>query len=847
MGKAGRRKKNRQKRKEKQAPLHGGGDSASLSSAISNPQSAVHRLRHTDPRIRHEALVALQASVLSQIRCGGGSRQVSLKVLQAVREQVTSSDLECSAVAADCLAQYLSATSSSSDNSDQQKQTTASWGLVLLGRLEDCRMALVEQQQQSQSTKTKSENQRKKALKTKNQWYAVSAPCFIALCQLIENNGHALNQINLQKKTFVEVVFGLLSLGLNLDTTGSHHGNSNSQASTMEEDMAMKDASEDLGEGGKIFAQHDMIFEELRKTTELYAARSLHSALDDNWELAEVLKDGESVNAWKTLLGGITEKKANNNASESAATLFPATTRLHLIGCLVNLYQLALYNDDRHASALWSEELLLEYGLRIDGENENHGLLMQVLFCRENQPGAFHARLSTLEDKYRKAQVLLEKQIDDQKLEAEVDAEVRERKEPAKMIARRQKKAKEAKMIAEAEADVANTDMMDADDDVVEVRTSGKITNREQDGEEAVNEAMLEWTSTTGQIQLALEIFTNLVSTWISVPEDQVADDKPMAICDASIASKSTKSKIFNLINGIDMASRLADMLQTLCQFLGEGKRKNQRDEMDDDESKGNYCEYEADDPIRVDLEETIGKVAACLINCILSGIIAATTTSNIAGNSCCPVKDVVWNSILRDLNIELNGSRNGQETPVANNAVVDAYAAVLVVVMETNPSILYQDKESPNLFQEYIALFQRLLPRRDAVCLLSWTVLKLITTIETTTTHTEAMVQSITEKFLELLAKKVDNNDTEVKTAVMNTQMQILKTFMDWYGNDNFYPQLYNKLGVSTTISSCLTSISNELNGCSVSGIDEEQMEILHNSERFIEYKKSLEQNNRL
>ena len=134
---------------------------------------------------------------------------------------------------------------------------------------------------------------------------------------------------------------------------------------------------------------------------------------------------------------------------------------------------------------------------------------------------------------------------------------------------------------------------------------------------------------------------------------------------------------------------------------------------MDDDESKGKYCEYEADDPIRVDLEETIGKVAACLINCILSGIIAAATTSNIAGNSCCPVKDVVWNPILRDLNIEFNGSRNGQKTHDVNNAIVDAYAAVLVVVLETNPSILYRDRGSPNLFQEYVVLFQRLLPRR--------------------------------------------------------------------------------------------------------------------------------------
>ena len=219
MGKAGRRKKNRQKRKEQLSsdPIHATVDD-NVSNIIVNPQSAVHRLRHADPKVRHAALVALQASVLSQARCAS-HKPVSMKVLQAVREQVTSNDLECSAVAADCLAQYLLSISSSAknaNNSDQQKQTVASWALVLLGRLEDCRKALEEQRQQQQEAAkanvTISKNQQKKAEKTKKRWYAVSAPCLIALCQLIEDNGYALDQINLQKKTFVQVVFGLLSL-----------------------------------------------------------------------------------------------------------------------------------------------------------------------------------------------------------------------------------------------------------------------------------------------------------------------------------------------------------------------------------------------------------------------------------------------------------------------------------------------------------------------------------------------------------------------------------------------------------------------------------------------------------
>eukprot|EP00536_Pseudo-nitzschia_multiseries_P005476 jgi/Psemu1/254525/estExt_Genewise1Plus.C_1020049 len=840
MGKAGKRKKNRQKRKDQHAPLHGSGDSGSLSSVISNPQSAVHRLRHTDPKTRHEALVALQASVLSQIRCGGGSRQVSLKVLQAVREQVTSNDLECSAVAADCLAQYLSAISSFGDSdmqTDQHKQMTASWALVLLGRLNDCRKALVEQQR-TQSPKKISENQRKKAEKIKKQWYAVSAPCFIALCQLIEKNGHALNQINLQKKTFVEVVFGLLLLGIHTSAEGA--SSSNGQASMTGKDMTMRDDSEEKGTGVKVSARHDTIFEELKKTTELYAARSLHSALDDNWELAEVLTDGESEDAWKALFRGVSEEMTNQNTNELTANALSTTTRLHLIGSLVNLYQLSLYSENRHDTASWPEEVLLEYGLKID---ENQGLLTQVLFCRENQSDDLLARLSNQEDKYRKAETLLDKQKDDQKLEAEVDAKVRERKEPAKLIARRQKKFKEAKreerreqqkakMIAEAERSLADTGMMDVDDgdDNGNDQTSGKITNREQDGEEAVSEALLEWTNSTGKIQLALEILTNLVSTWISAPEGQEGGDEPMSTCDASNASKSFMSKSFQLVNSIDVASRLVSMLQSFCQFLRDGKRGKQRD----------------DDPIRLDVEEMIGKASGCLINCILSGIITSTTNS-VTANSDCPARDAVLNPILRDLHTELNGSRgNDEETPVANYAVVDAYAAVLVVILETNPGILHQENDNPNLFQDYIALFQQILPRRDAVCLLSATVLTWAESAGTTPAKAQAMVRSITEKYLELLLRKTNSNDAEARTALVNTQTQVLKTFMDWYGKDTFYPQLYNEMQVSTAIASCLTSISNELNKSSISGksldIDEEQMEILHNSERFIEYKKNLQ-----
>jgi len=224
MGKQGRRKQ-RQKRNQRRQqvqndPIHNntpvinndGTTIASTSSAIVNPHSAVQQLRNPDPKVRHAALVALQASVLSQL--SSSSRPINIDVLQAVREQVTNNDLECSAVAADCLAQYLSVTADTNNNS-KNKDVTASWSVVLIGRLNDCYQALLAASHEEEgATKVHlSKNQQKKREKVKKQWYAVAAPCLIALCHLIEDNaGNALDRINTEKKTFVEIIFGLLSL-----------------------------------------------------------------------------------------------------------------------------------------------------------------------------------------------------------------------------------------------------------------------------------------------------------------------------------------------------------------------------------------------------------------------------------------------------------------------------------------------------------------------------------------------------------------------------------------------------------------------------------------------------------
>ena len=217
MGKQGRRKQ-RQKRKQQ----GGTGNSKQQAKDPVNPASAVHQLRHADAKTRHAALVALQATVLHP-----SSKQVSLSVLQAIREQVMDNNLECASAAAECLAQYLSFAC-------HYPEQTASWTLVFMGRLDTCHRQI----------------QQKTNLK---QWYALAAPCLRALCKLIEVNELALNQLNLQKQTFLTTIFGLLQ------DTIEFEGNNDDRITGWVCD------------------------------TGIYAARMLHSALDDNDEMASII------------------------------------------------------------------------------------------------------------------------------------------------------------------------------------------------------------------------------------------------------------------------------------------------------------------------------------------------------------------------------------------------------------------------------------------------------------------------------------------------------------------------------------------------------------------------------
>mmetsp|Transcript_12603 Transcript_12603/g.30099 ORF Transcript_12603/g.30099 Transcript_12603/m.30099 type:complete len:610 (-) Transcript_12603:23-1852(-) len=300
-----------------------------------NPSSAAHQLRHPDPKIRHGALVALQANFLHD-----HSKSVNLQVLQAVREQVMDKDMNCASAAAECLAQYVSYA-----DGDTHKDVMASWTLILIGRLDQCLQAL-------QSTPNNSK-----------QWYALAAPSLRALCKLIEMNELALEQMNAQKQTFLSTVFGLLEASANHEAT--------------------------------LDQRHTEWVEE----TGAFAARCIHSSIEDNFEMVNIINGNEKViELWPTLMSKL-----------------PDLAALHVAGCVVALYQAA--------PSKW----------------QSNFIMTQVLPCLSKSMVVNAEGLKCLEDNFRNANQLWMTQKQDDKLEKEVLQKIAKKREPAREIARRLK------------------------------------------------------------------------------------------------------------------------------------------------------------------------------------------------------------------------------------------------------------------------------------------------------------------------------------------------------------------------------------------------------------------------
>jgi hypothetical protein len=766
MGKLGRRKQRQRRKQQQQQPHHLATTTGTISSS-----SAVHKLRHADPKIRLAALMTLQATAFhhdqqpykQQQQQQRNSAVIALPVLQAVREQVMDSDLECAAVAAECLVLYLQtsdddynmdttakstatvvSTRTSSKNTKQRQEATASWSTVLMGRLEQCCTSLLhlQQQQKQQTTEPTRNADSVTSKKHMKAWLAVTTPCINALCLLIETNGSALEQILLQRQTFCRVLFGLLDLML----------------------LLIMDSNDSADMDTNIVT-----------TTAMFAARTMHSALDENFELADTVMTGYLNNTtWKRWLDLDTLKNQSR------------MVQLHLLGCVVNLYLLV---DDSCIERKSLEDWLIAYGISSSASPSKtkmdavavspapslpvatEGLLMGTLKAVDFE------RLVSLESEYRAAHQLFESQQQDAQLEEEIIRKVSDRKESARDIARRQKKQQdeeeqERKRRMEEQGDV---DMEDVEDSETKACSRGKFSKREQDGELAMDEVLSRWNQEIQPLQLTLEIFANLCTCWIPRDVDLIVDDRgemPMTESPHSLQ--------------LDLQSQQAGLgLSRLVKHLCQCNET-----------------IHQDTPMWKDIDETIIKAGACLSNCVLSNVLVE---SDYASTWC----------LINDCLQCIANSRSSQND---SELSLEGMLNTMAILAQRQPRVVRMD-DVELIYNILLAGFGPA-AARSAICVLSGTI------ATSSLPRTEAMIRRMTHAFLDII------NAHDTHHAVV---LEILNAFMDWYGQDDFFPQVFKDMKVYKAMHGYL----NKIRETSL-GLTPEEDEILYNTEQFLEYKRT-------
>lgn len=468
--------------------------------------TVLQRLRHADARTRHAALAALATTVLDPESLG--KRQVKLDLLQAIRERVMDDDLECAQAAAGCLANYISY-----GQQENHMEVTASWTVVLMQRLKTCA-----EQLKNQPT---------------NRWLALTMQCLHALCSLIETNIHALERLT--KNNSIPTILSLIQYGtIELERNQSVASPSPPRDASLLENMV------------------------------IYAARTLHSALDDNHELLNqwMIADPSS---W-----GSIQASCRNQA-------LPVTCRLHCAGCLVTARLLSC--DDALQSAVMTDAIpLLHSMLEL---NLQSGIVEHYMECHKKW---------------------LEEEADGN-LEREAIQAVNRRREPARSIARRQKEMKAEKMKAEKaimdDDEKEEVDVVDSD--------SKQIPPVVDDAREVLEKARDAWHNVVEPLELALEILANLTSLG---PQDPPMDglntddgwdpeDEAMMIAQHEEMEEVTLSPQDDaLIRAVVVAqipARLVSLLKHLCEPLPHNILPD----------------------VKEDIVQLQSKCAACLGNCV--------------------------------------------------------------------------------------------------------------------------------------------------------------------------------------------------------------------------------------
>lgn len=430
MGKQRRRK--RQDKGKSSSPLPAASEEVSVCHA---PQNVLlQRIRHSDPRTRHAALAAVSTTLLDT-SCIRVHPKITPLLLQAIRERVMDSDLDVSQVAAGCLSNYLIiATSGKNAGKSDIQNMSAGWTVLVLGRLKHCHDSAVNLMLPDMNAKARRE------LK---QWLFLAKQCLHLLCTLIESNAETIARLTSDfdrttRQNFHQTLLEWLQVG---------------QAWLVEYSSKTKQEEDEEC----LYLQKIVIL----------AARSLHSAWDDNADLFVPWQQecADAFNQGLDLLRSI----AQNQASK-----VPVMAKLHATGSLVT------------ARAADSVDLMKEI-IPV--------LLPHLQFDWTNA--------QNLLSKWNTALKAWEQEQADDAMEKDIIRKQKDRKESARSIARRQKEAGKPEPMQEDDGNgvINDQNLTDMDQKDAELETR-----------EALEQVRSEWNDYLLPLQLTLELLANLTS-----------------------------------------------------------------------------------------------------------------------------------------------------------------------------------------------------------------------------------------------------------------------------------------------------------------------------------------------
>jgi len=867
MGKATKRNRNKKKSRGSaggptSVPPNHNVPSTAADTSTSSSAGILGRIRHGDPRVRLGALTALSATVLSadvlsadadaaaaaasrnddimganssrSSKNNSNKKNVSDGLLKAIAERILDPDVPVALNAAGCISNYTQFSSDVEDAYDfsagsgsnivRNSSILAGIGEVLLGRIDKCRIDIERMGQglaaaatvaasevaaaatpdhveeadimdtaDANTTDTCSKNKmRKKKKKTKptsnavtphntvekmmrslDQQWVLANLCLTALSALVERSPTALERLGGDGHvSLINDTVGILSLAAQFLTTAGSNG-----GGVIMDDATTKSVSDAASS----------------------SARCIHSALDENLPLLRSLLS--TPTALQTLVSTI----------ESGT--MPSLARLHCAGALVTCRHLL----PRTASA--NDDCLDAKLDEMDGVVTSVvlPLLVQYLDYRPDVANALAARIMASEK-----DILAE--MEEARMEREVEKEVKGRHESARSIARRQKAIKEQKRAAAATAAVEG---MDEDEMKGDSNLSKAAQERAEGGgggnvvetaEDLYDKAVEAWRASCLPLKLAVEVTANLCA---GSGQDQVGpsfergmeDDEMMwnsddeadlvAASSASSSRGAAKSnskdeKLFAEVVRMNVPDRVVEVVKAIMNMSSCGSNSGS-----------------VPDVVGEDLCELLSKSCVCATNAACSVNVWAEAPE---------ASRKVWS----DLCIMTKGSLGDDSIAVAGRAAVISIMLSLLRDRSALVSSIGEEDLKTILAQLGHEGDEMVDIRRDAVAMLG---------ILCSAPHSDAVNAAVCDVFLAALTR--DDERVAVLAEVLNVMMDMYSADETDEGNHEEIFKQKNVLQAFQRMAPILKrKISLERGVASPAEI-EMWKETSLNTSRFIKYKK--------